>query len=196
MEQGRTAARHALGLAGPDDRKLPFPYGVYTIPEISMIGATEEELREKGTPYEAGRARYENNARGQINGDVDGFVKLLFDPETKRLLGAHILGTNATELVHVPQMVMAHGGGLDDFLDAVFNVPTLSECFKYAAYDGLQRLSHRGRGVPLEVAAPGAGRGGPSARGARLVRRRRPDRPLRPRRRAPSTSRSWTAGGA
>ena len=154
MEQGRTAVKNALGLAGPDDRKLPFPYGVYTIPEISMIGSTEEELREKGTPYEVGRARYENNARGQINGDVDGFVKLLFDPETKRLLGAHLLGTNATELVHVPQMVMAHGGGLADFLDAVFNVPTLSECFKYAAYDGLQRLSHQGRGVPVEIAAP------------------------------------------
>ncbi len=154
MEQGRTAVKNALGLAGPDDRKLPFPYGVYTIPEISMIGSTEEELREKGTPYEVGRARYENNARGQINGDVDGFVKLLFDPDTKRLLGAHLLGTNSTELVHVPQMVMAHGGGLGDFLDAVFNVPTLSECFKYAAYDGLQRLSHRGRGVPVEVASP------------------------------------------
>jgi len=154
MEQGRTAVRHALSLAGPEDRQLPFPYGVYTIPEISMIGATEEELREKGIPYEAGRARYENNARGQISGDIDGFVKLLFDPETKKLLGAHLLGTNATELVHVPQMVMAHGGGLADFLDAVFNVPTLSECFKYAAYDGLQRLSHRGRGVPVEVAAP------------------------------------------
>ena len=154
MEQGRTAVRNALGLAGPDDRKLPFPYGVYTIPEISMIGATEEELKEKGIPYEAGRARYENNARGQINGDVDGFVKLLFDPATKKLLGAHLLGTNATELVHVPQMVMAHGGGLADFLDAVFNVPTLSECFKYAAYDGLQRLSHQSRAVPVEVASP------------------------------------------
>ena len=154
MEQGRTAVKHALGLAGPHDRKLPFPYGVYTVPEISMIGATEEELREEGTPFEAGRARYENNARGQINGDVDGFVKLLFDPESRRLLGAHLFGANATELVHVPQMVMVHGGGLSDFLDAVFNVPTLSECFKYAAYDGLQRLSHRGRGVPVEVAAP------------------------------------------
>lgn len=154
MEQGRTAVRHALGLGGPEARTLPFPYGVYTVPEISMVGATEEELREKGTAYEAGRARYENNARGQITGDLDGFVKLLFDPESKRLLGAHLLGTNATELVHVPQMVMAHGGGLSDFLDAVFNVPTLSECFKYAAYDGLQRLSHRGRGVPVEVAAP------------------------------------------
>jgi len=153
MEQGRAAARHALGLPSPE-RALPFPYGVYTVPEISMIGATEEELRTKGTPYEVGRARYENNARGQITGDLDGFVKLLFDPGTKRLLGAHLLGTNATELVHVPQMVMAHGGGLDDFLDAVFNVPTLSECFKYAAYDGLQRLSHRGRAMPLEVAVP------------------------------------------
>ena len=154
MEQGRTAARHALGIPGASERKIPLPYGVYTVPEISMVGATEEELVAKGIPYEAGRARYENNARGQITGDVDGFVKLLFDPETKRLLGAHLLGTNATELVHVPQMVMAHGGGLSDFLDAVFNVPTLSECFKYAAYDGLQRLSHRDRAIPVEVASP------------------------------------------
>ncbi len=151
MDQGRSAIRHAFGIGRETDRQLPFPYGIYAVPEISMIGATEEELREKGTPYEVGRARYENNARGQITGDHDGFVKLVFDPADKRLLGVHIFGANATELIHVPQMVMAHGGGLDDFLDAVFNVPTLSECFKYAAYDGLQRMSHRDRGTPLEV---------------------------------------------
>jgi NAD(P) transhydrogenase len=143
MEQGRVAACRAF--------KLPFklsafpllPYGVYTIPEISMVGATEEELREKGVAYEAGRSRYENNARGQILGDPDGFLKLLFDPKSKLLLGAHLLGTGATELVHIPEMVMAKGGSLDDFIDAVFNFPTLSECFKYAAYDGLQRLAHQ-----------------------------------------------------
>ncbi|HET9470800.1 MAG TPA: DUF429 domain-containing protein, partial [Usitatibacter sp.] len=120
-----------------------FPYGVYTIPEIASVGSSEEDLRNADTPYEVGRARYENNARGQITGDLDGFVKLVFDPATRRLLGAHLAGTDATELVHIAQVVLARGGGIDEFLDTVFNFPTLAECFKYAAYDGLQRLSHR-----------------------------------------------------
>jgi predicted nuclease with RNAse H fold len=118
-----------------------------------MIGATEEELKERGTPYEVGRARYENNARGQITGDLDGFVKLVFDPATRKLLGAHLIGGGATELVHIAQMVMLKDGGLDDFLHSVFNFPTLAECFKYAAYDGLQRLSHRQGGATLERTA-------------------------------------------
>ncbi|MCC6130886.1 MAG: Si-specific NAD(P)(+) transhydrogenase [Acidobacteria bacterium] len=151
MEQGRVAMRKAFGIGRTDGFARVFPYGIYTVPEISMIGSTEEELRSAGVPYEIGRARYENNARGQINGDIDGFVKLLFDPESKRLLGAHLIGDEATELIHVPQMVMTHGGGLEDFLQAIFNVPTLSECFKYAAYDGLQRLAHKHGGAPLEA---------------------------------------------
>ena len=147
-----------------------------------MIGATEEELKEKGVPYEVGRARYENNARGQITGDLDGFVKLVFDPATRKLLGAHLIGGGATELVHIAQMVMLKDGGLDDFLHSVFNFPTLAECFKYAAYDGLQRLSHRQGGAPL--ARNGRRRGVERRRpspGARLVRRSRPHRPVRPR---------------
>src|SRR5262249_54705435 len=121
MEQGRVAACHAFDIPFKTEVAHVFPYGVYTIPELSMIGASEEELKAKGTPYEVGRARYENNARGQITGDPDGLVKVIFDPETRRLLGAHLIGGGATELVHIPQMVMANGGGLDDFLRAVFN---------------------------------------------------------------------------
>jgi predicted nuclease with RNAse H fold len=131
-----------------------FPYGVYTIPEISMIGATEDELKAQGVPYEAGRSRYENNARGQITGDPDGFIKLLFDPATKKLLGAHLIGGGATELVHIPQMVMAKGGSIDDFIGAVFNFPTLSECFRYAAYDGLQRLANRSARAEGDESSP------------------------------------------
>lgn len=164
MEQGRVAMRRAFGIGFADPVASVFPYGIYTVPEISTIGLTEEEAREKGIPYEVGRARYENNARGQITGDVEGFVKLLFDPESKRILGAHLLGGNATELVHVPATVMALGGTLETFLHAVFNVPTLSECFKYAAYDGLQRLSHRSGGAPLDVPVPSRGRMAPGAR--------------------------------
>ncbi|MEO6326013.1 MAG: Si-specific NAD(P)(+) transhydrogenase [Thermoanaerobaculia bacterium] len=143
MEQARVAMCHAFGFPFLTSVSSLFPYGIYTIPEISMIGATEEELKAKGIPYEVGRSRYENNARGQIIGDPDGFVKLIFTPDTHKLLGAHLIGGSATELVHIPQMVMAHGGGLEEFLHAVFNFPTLAECFKYAAYDGLQRLAHR-----------------------------------------------------
>lgn len=165
MEQGRVATRRAFGVGFSAPVASVFPYGIYTVPEISSIGLTEEELREKRLPYEVGRARYENNARGQITGDVDGFVKLLFDPETKRLHGVHLIGGNATELIHVPAMVMAHGGTLETFLHAVFNVPTLSECFKYAAYDGLQRLTHKGGGAPLEATpASPAGSASPGAR--------------------------------
>jgi len=153
MEQGRVAACHAFDIPFKTAVARLFPYGVYTIPEVSMIGATEEELKERGTPYEVGRARYENNARGQITGDLDGFVKLVFDPATRKLLGAHLIGGGATELVHIAQMVMLKDGGLDDFLHSVFNFPTLAECFKYAAYDGLQRLSHRQGAATLERTA-------------------------------------------
>lgn len=155
MEQARVAACHAFDIPFLTAVARLFPYGVYTIPEVSMIGATEEELKGKGIPYEVGRARYENNARGQITGDLDGFVKLVFDPATKKLLGAHLIGGGATELVHIAQMVMLKDGGLDDFIHSVFNFPTLAECFKYAAYDGLQRLSHRQGGPAREPNAGG-----------------------------------------
>ncbi len=157
MEQARIAICRAFALPFKTGAVPSFPYGVYTIPELSAIGNTEEELRASGVPYEVGRARFENNARGQITGDPDGFVKLVFDPESRKLLGAHLAGGSATELVHIPQIVMSRGGTIDEFLDMVFNFPTLSECFKYAAYDGLQRLSHRAFPGPSPAAASGEG---------------------------------------
>jgi NAD(P) transhydrogenase len=149
MEQARVAICRAFGFPFKTEVSSLIPYGVYTVPEISMVGATEEELRRRGVPFASGRSRYENNARGQITGDPDGFVKLLFDPESRRILGAHVIGGGATELIHVPEMLMLKDGSLDDLLGAVFNFPTLSECFKYAAYDGLQRL-----GASDRVSAP------------------------------------------
>ncbi len=143
MEQGRVAMCHAFDIGYKTRISPVLPYGIYSIPEISSVGPSEQELKEKGIDYEIGRARFENNARGQVTGDADGMIKLLFDPKTKRLLAAHILGEDATELVHIPMLVMSSGGTIDAFIDAVFNFPTLSEAFKYAAYDGLQRLARR-----------------------------------------------------
>ena len=145
MEQGRVAACHAFDIAYKT-RVSPFqPYGIYSIPEISTIGPSEQELKEKGVVYEIGHARFENNPRGQIIGDADGFIKLLFDPESRRLISAHILGEHATELIHIPMHVLSSGGTIDVFIEAVYNYPTLAESFKYAAYDGLQRLAGRAR---------------------------------------------------
>ena len=154
MEQGRVAMCHAFGFAFKTAMSPFVPYGIYSIPEISTIGPSEQDLKAKGIPYEVGRARFENNARGQITGDTDGMVKLLFDPESHKLLAAHIIGDNATELIHIPMFVMASGGAIEAFIDAVFNFPTLSESFKYAAYDGLQRLSARGARPSRDAAFP------------------------------------------
>jgi NAD(P) transhydrogenase len=143
MEQARVAACHAFGF----DYKLrvasQFPYGLYTIPEVSMIGETEESAKKKGLDFEIGRAFYRDNARGQIVGDLGGMVKLIFDAKDRKLLGAHVLGERATELVHIGATVMHFGGRIDDFIEQVFNFPTLGEMFKYAAYDGLGRLQRR-----------------------------------------------------
>jgi NAD(P) transhydrogenase len=139
MQQGRIAARHAFGLetmVKPDH----FPYGIYTIPEISMVGRSEEELTAAGVPYEVGKAQYREIARGQIIGDSNGMLKLLFHLETHELLGVHIIGEGATELIHVGQAVLSFGGTIDYFADAVFNYPTLAEAYKVAAFDGLNRL--------------------------------------------------------
>jgi len=141
MEQGRVGVCHAFGFEYKTKVAAIIPYGVYTIPEIAMVGATEEELIKAGTKYVAGRARYEGNARGQIIGDRDGLFKLLFEVPSKKLLGVHIIGERATEMVHTAQMVMEFGGTIDVFINSVFNFPTLSEAFKYAAYDGLGRMT-------------------------------------------------------
>lgn len=148
MEQGRVAACHAFDLKYKDKVADAFPYGLYTIPEVSMIGETEASARKKGLDYEVGRALYKDNARGQICGDLDGMLKLIFAAEDKRILGVHIIGERATELVHIGQSVMHFGGTLDDFITQVFNFPTLAEMYKYAAYDGLGRLARRRAGAP------------------------------------------------
>jgi len=145
MEQARVAMCHGFGIVFKTSVSAFQPYGIYSIPEISTIGPSEQELQAKGIPYEVGRARFENNARGQITGDAEGFIKILFDPGTRKLLSAHVFGEHATELVHIPMFVLSSGGTIDAFIDAVFNFPTLAESFKYAAYDGLQRLAAAAR---------------------------------------------------
>jgi NAD(P) transhydrogenase len=143
MEQGRVAACHAFDIKYKTKVASMFPYGLYTIPEVSMIGETEESAKKKGIDYETGRAFYKDNARGQICGDTEGLVKLVFEAATKKLLGVHVVGERATDLVHIGQAVMHFGGDIDDFIDQVFNFPTLGELYKYAAYDGLGRLQRR-----------------------------------------------------
>jgi len=139
MEQGRIAACQAFGAEKHSVADL-FPYGIYTIPEISIVGKNEEELTEEGVPYEVGEAFYREIARGQIIGDSTGLLKLMFHRETRKLLGISILGEGATDLIHIGQAVMAHGGEVDYFVDTVFNYPTLAECYKTAAFDGINRL--------------------------------------------------------
>lgn len=141
MEQGRVAMCHAFGL-GYKTRVSPLlPYGIYTIPEMSYVGETEEELQKKGIAYLAGRASMKENARGHILGAESGFLKLLFSPLDRKLLGVHALGPQVTELIHIGLMALHQGATIDLFIDAVFNYPTLSELYKYAAYDGLGALA-------------------------------------------------------
>ncbi len=139
MEQGRLAACHAFGVEAKSVPAL-FPYGIYTIPEISTVGRNEEELTEQGIPYEVGKAQYREIARGQIIGDNTGMLKLIFHIETRELLGVHIIGEGASELIHIGQAVLAFGGTMDYFVNTVFNYPTLAECYKTAAFDGINRL--------------------------------------------------------
>jgi NAD(P) transhydrogenase len=139
MEQGRLAACHMFG-ARSTNSASPLPYGIYTIPEISMIGKTERQLTEEKIPYEVGVARYEELARGQILGDQTGRLKLLFDPKNLKLLGIHIIGEGATELVHIGQAIMNTGATIEYFRDTVFNYPTLAEAYKVAALNGLNKL--------------------------------------------------------
>ena len=139
MEQGRLAACHAFGLDATSVPEL-FPYGIYAIPEISMVGRTEEELTREGVPYEVGKAHYREIARGQIIGDRIGLLKLIFHIDTHKLLGVHILGEGASELIHIGQAVMAFDGTVEYFINTVFNYPTLAECYKTAAFDGINRL--------------------------------------------------------
>jgi NAD(P) transhydrogenase len=139
MEQGRLAACHAFGRAAHAAPEF-FPYGIYSVPEISMIGMTEEQVREKKIPYEIGIARFRETSRGHIMGLSSGFMKMIFSLETQRLLGVHIVGEGATELVHIGQAVLNLGGTLDYFIENTFNYPTLAEAYKIAALDAFNRM--------------------------------------------------------
>jgi NAD(P) transhydrogenase len=139
MEQGRLAAHHACGEPVREMHQLQ-PIGIYTIPEISYIGRTEDELTEQRVPFEVGVSRYRELARGQIIGDSYGVLKLLVSPEDRSLLGVHVFGTGATELVHIGQAVMGCGGTVDYLVDTVFNYPTLAESYKVAALDATNKM--------------------------------------------------------
>ena len=141
MEQGRIAAANAFGIK-IHSNPAHYPYGIYTIPEISFIGQTEDQLTDAGVPYEIGIAYFREIARGQIRGDTTGRLKLIFSPETKELLGVHIIGEGASELLHIGQAVLALKGTVEYFVDTVFNYPTLAECYKAAAFNGLNKLSN------------------------------------------------------
>ena len=139
-EQGRLAACTMFNVP-VEPMGEHFPVGIYSIPELSMVGATEEELTAAKVPYETGIARYREISRGQIDGDDTGLFKMLFHREDERLLGCHCIGSGATELIHIGQAVLALGGGLDYFLKTVFNYPTMAECYKVAAYRAANKLS-------------------------------------------------------
>jgi NAD(P) transhydrogenase len=139
MEQGRLASCHIFGTPGKMALNL-IPYGIHTIPEISMVGQTEEQLTRDRIPYEVGLARYAELAKGQMLGDDQGLLKLLFDPTSLTLLGVHVIGDRATEIVHIGQAVLAMGGKIEYFRDTVFNYLTLAEAYKVAALDGLNKL--------------------------------------------------------
>jgi NAD(P) transhydrogenase len=140
MEQARVAMVHAFDLEYKESMSHIVPLAVYTIPEMASVGLTEEECNSKDIPCKVGRALYENNARGQIIGDMSGMIKLVFSPVDKKLLGTHIIGEQASELIHIASHVMMAGGSIDYFIDAVYNFPTLADAYKYAAYDGLGNL--------------------------------------------------------
>jgi len=141
MEQARVAMVHAFNLRYKEQIASILPLAVYTIPEISMVGLSEEDCRKKNLPYLAGCAYYENNARGQIIGDLSGMLKLIFSPDDKKLLGVHLIGEMASELVHLGAQVLAAGGTIDSFIHSVYNYPSLADIYKYAAYDGLGKLN-------------------------------------------------------
>ena len=139
MAQGRLVSCHLCGVPQGTVPVL-FPYGIYTIPEISFVGRTERQLKEQGVPYEVGMGRFEEVARAQIVGDRVGLLKLIFDPDSLQLLGVHVIGESAAELVHIGMAVMLAGGTVETLRDTVFNYPTMAEVYKVAAIDGLHKL--------------------------------------------------------
>jgi NAD(P) transhydrogenase len=137
MEQARVAVCHAFGFTYKRQMSELLPYGIYTIPEVSAVGLSEEDAVARGKQVVVGKALYKHNARGQIIGDADGMVKLVFERESRKLIGAHCIGDRATELVHIGQAIIMLGGTVETLIEMVFNYPTLSECYKYAAYEAL-----------------------------------------------------------
>jgi len=143
MEQARVAVCHAFGFTYKRQVSTVLPFGIYTIPEVSCIGLSEEAAKDKGLDFVVGRAFYRDNARGKIVGDADGVIKLVVARETRKLLGCHCIGERASELLHIGQAVMLMEGTIDVFIEMVFNYPTLSEMFKYAAYDALGAIARK-----------------------------------------------------
>jgi NAD(P) transhydrogenase len=139
MEQGRIASCHIFGVPAEMSTAL-LPYGIYTIPEISMVGQTEATLTESHIPFEVGISKYEELAKAQIVGDHTGMLKILFHPDTRKVLGVHVIGESAAEIVHIGQAVLTFGGTMDYFRDTVFNYPTFAEAYKVAGLDGLNKL--------------------------------------------------------
>jgi NAD(P) transhydrogenase len=139
MEQGRVAACHAFGIKLPPPPET-FPYGIYAVPEISTVGQSEEEVKKSGVAYECGLARFRETSRGHIMGVNSGFLKMIFALESRRLLGAHIVGEGATELIHIGQAVINLGGTVDFFVNNTFNYPTLAEAYKIAGLDAWNRM--------------------------------------------------------
>jgi NAD(P) transhydrogenase len=156
MEQARVAVCKAFGFTYKQEVSSLLPYGVYTIPEVSSVGVTEQDARESGRDVVVGRASFADNARGQILGDHEGMVKLVFERSTRRLIGCHCIGERASELVHIGQAIVALGGTAETLIELVFNYPTLSEAYKYAAYEALARLDAPD---PLSPQGGGAGTG-------------------------------------
>ncbi|NJL18462.1 MAG: FAD-dependent oxidoreductase [Nitrospira sp.] len=143
MEQGRLATCHAFQVPDAHEIKV-IPYGIYSIPEVSMVGKTEDELVTAGIPHGTGRALFREMARGHISGELHGLLKVIFHQDTHALLGVHIIGQGATELIHIGQSVLAYGGTVEYFVHNVFNYPTMAECYRTAALDGINRLQqHR-----------------------------------------------------
>ncbi len=141
MEQGRIAACHMFNISFKKELARTLPFGLYTIPAISAVGVTEKEALESGHEVVVGRALYRYNVRGRMLGDEQGIVKCVFERSSRRLLGATIAGESATELIHLAQFMIIHDAGIDDLINACFNYPSLSELYKYAAYDALQNLA-------------------------------------------------------
>jgi NAD(P) transhydrogenase len=143
MEQARVAMARAFDLPFKESVDPFVPTGIYTLPEVAMVGLTEDSARAAGHDVETGRALFATNPRALIAGSSEGLVKLVFRASDRRLMGAHILGEEATELIHIARAVLHDGRAIDDFINTTFNFPTRADAYKYAAYDGLQRLRAR-----------------------------------------------------